>query len=130
MKDKVFVWLEISEDDIETAIACFKSKRYLWMMVTCQQAVEKMLKAFYLDKKEITPPKVHDLTIIAEKAELLSECSNETLKLFDILTEYYFGTRYPNKRIKLAKECSAEFAENILKNTKEVLLWLKKKLKK
>ena len=60
----------------------------------------------------------------------MEKCSTETLKLFDTLTEYYFGTRYPDKRIKLAKECSYEFAKIILDKTKEILIWLQKKLKK
>lgn len=130
MQDKIPIWLEISKDDIETAEACFEKKRYLWMMVTCQQAIEKLLKALYIKKIQVTPPKVHDLVLLAEKTEILNECSDETLKLFDILTEYYFGTRYPDKRKKLSKECSYDFAKNILNETKEVLLWLRGKLKK
>jgi len=130
LENKISIWLEISRDDIETAKACFETKRYLWMMVICQQAIEKVLKALYINKNQITPPKAHDLVFLAEKIELLKECSNETLKLFDILTEYYFGTRYPDKRIKLGKECSSEFAEIILNQTKEVLTWLLEKLKK
>lgn len=110
LKEKIKIWLDIAQDDIETAEACFEKKRYLWMMVTCQQAVEKLLKAIYLDKQGVTPPKVHDLVYLAEKIEILKESTSETLKLFDILTEYYFGTRYPDKRAKLSKECSFQFA--------------------
>jgi HEPN domain-containing protein len=130
LEDKISIWLKIAEDDIETAEACFENRRYLWMMVTCQQAVEKVLKAFYIKEKQLTPPKVHDLFYLAEKAELVRECSTETLNLFDTLTRYYFGTRYPDKRIKLEGQCSGEFAKTILAETKEVLAWLLKKLKK
>lgn len=130
MQDKISIWLEISRDDIETAEACFEKKRYLWMMVTCQQAIEKLLKAIYLQKILVTPPKAHDLVLLAEKTGLLNEITDDTLKLFDTLTEYYFGTRYPDKRIKLAKECSLDFAQNSLNETKKVLLWLQEKLKK
>lgn len=130
LQDKISIWLEISSDDIETAEVCFEKQRYLWMMVTCQQAVEKVLKAIYLKEQQITPPKVHDLVLLAEKARIFNDCSGEKLTLFDILTEYYFGTRYPDKRAKLSKECSPDFAKKTLNQTKEVLLWLREKLKK
>ena len=40
-------WLELAEYDIKTANSMNKSKRYLYVAFTCQQSIEKILKAIY-----------------------------------------------------------------------------------
>lgn len=44
MNDKVKYWLDLSNYDIETAIAMQKSKRYLYVGFMCHQTIEKNFK--------------------------------------------------------------------------------------
>jgi len=48
MSDQIRYWMELSEYDIETAIAMLKSKRYLYVGFMAHQSIEKMLKAYYV----------------------------------------------------------------------------------
>jgi len=54
-------WIALAEYDFETAKAMMKSGRYLYVAFTCQQTIEKALKALYVKEKEETPPYTHNL---------------------------------------------------------------------
>ena len=48
VEEKVEHWLDIAEYDLETAVAMQETGRYLYTVFMCQQALEKLLKAIYL----------------------------------------------------------------------------------
>jgi len=48
----------------------WKSKRYLYVLFTCQQSVEKMLKALIVKNTKSFPPKIHDLVKLLNLAEI------------------------------------------------------------
>ena len=129
MKPKTRNWLNIAQDDYEVAGQLFKSKKYLYTMFFCQQAIEKAIKAAYYDKNEETPPRKHNLTSLAEATGLLSELERVDGDLLDILTQYYIESRYSEDRDALAKKCTRPFTENILKRTGDAFTWLKSRLK-
>lgn len=129
MEEKnINTWIDIADEDFSTAEYCFNGKKYLWAMVMCQQAIEKLLKAIYVKDTNEIPEKTHNLKKLAGDTNIIDECSNETLKLFNVLLIYYFASRYPDKREKIQPELTEEHMENIFKQTKEVYLWLKSKL--
>ena len=129
MRAQSAVWLDIAEDDIETAEYCYQGKRYLWSLFMCQQAVEKAIKAVFLEKTEKTPPKKHDLIALAGAAGILGDCSENTQDLLRHLSLYYIETRYPDKRAELEAESTEEFAKDMLDRSKENVEWLKSMLK-
>ena len=61
MKPDVKHWIDLSKYDVDTAKAMLESKRYLYVLFTCQQSVEKMLKALIVKNTKSFPPKIHDL---------------------------------------------------------------------
>lgn len=124
----VKIWVEIAEEDLDTAICCFENKKLIWSVVMCQQAMEKILKALYAQKTEQMPEKTHNLIKLSQNAEIIDECNEETIVLFNKLLLYYLGSRYPDKRARLQKECSYDFVENVINKTKEVFQWVKRKL--
>lgn len=72
----------------------------------CEQAIEKVLKA-YLDSKDITYPKIHDLEV------LLSMCIEKDNAFAQInyvtsLTPYAIETRY-DEMVELTKEETVEY---------------------
>lgn len=54
-------WILLAEYDLESAEVLFKAKKYLTMAFSCQQAIEKILKAIYVKEKSETPPYTHNL---------------------------------------------------------------------
>ena len=122
---KVNDWIDIAQDDLETAEGCISFKKYLWAMVMCQQAIEKMLKAIYVKKTSEVPKKTHNLLILAKDVGLLTSLSEETVSLLEDLLIFYFGSRYPEESKKLKKKCTQKYAIETYEKTKEVYLWLK-----
>ncbi|RKY35434.1 MAG: hypothetical protein DRP78_05455 [Candidatus Omnitrophota bacterium] len=61
MQRVVEEWLKISLYDLETAEAMLKTKRYLYVAFMCQQALEKILKALYVQIEAKLPPRTHNL---------------------------------------------------------------------
>ncbi len=65
-KDKLIkYWIEGSDDDFETMIAMFISKRYSWSLF-----IEKLLKAYFVKIQSDYPPFIHNLYRLAGKADL------------------------------------------------------------
>jgi HEPN domain-containing protein len=115
-------WLEQAQYDIDTAKAMLSSRRYLYVLFCCQQAVEKMLKAIIARKTSDFPPRLHNLLRLAETAKLtLNESMHD---FFGELSAYYIQSRYPEELQSLAKQVTPEIAADTLKKTEDALKWL------
>jgi HEPN domain-containing protein len=69
-EEKLDYWIGLSDYDLETAEGMMQIKKYLYVAFMCHQAIEKIFKAVYVQKKEDTPPFVHKLTFIAREGEV------------------------------------------------------------
>lgn len=119
-------WLKQAEYDFGTAEAMFKTKRYIYSVFMCHLSIEKALKGLYAKKFKKDPPKVHDLIYLVKKIELtLLPLHQDFLKL---LNELSVPTRYPDELEKLLQQYKREITEKLLKQTKELLQWLKERL--
>ena len=47
LDDKYVYWLELAEYDLESANAMFKTGRWFYVVIMCQQAIEKVCKGLY-----------------------------------------------------------------------------------
>jgi HEPN domain-containing protein len=71
VKQQIEYWIKTARGDLETAQLIFDSGRNLHhCLFFCHLALEKGLKANVVKKTKATPPKIHDLEILAEKAGL------------------------------------------------------------
>ena len=95
-------WVDASRYDLATARA--KSRRYLYVLFMCQQAIEKMLKACATIKTGEFPPRIHNLARLAELAAL--DMTEEERELLERLSLYYLQSRYPPEIQTLAKKVS------------------------
>ncbi len=126
MQKDIDYWVELSKYDIKTADAMFKTRRYLYVLFTCQQAVEKTLKALVTKNIKKFPPKTHDLLKLTELSGIdVDETKKEFLSR---LSFYYIETRYPQEIARISKDINKKIAHEYLKNTKALLRWLKLKL--
>lgn len=127
MEKDVKYWLDLSEYDIKTADAMFKARRYLYVLFTCQQSIEKILKALVTKNTKQFPPKTHDLLKLAGLSKIDIDKTKKEFLLR--LSFYYIETRYPQEIAKIPKDINRKMAFEYLKNTKALYRWLKLKLK-
>lgn len=126
--ERVNYWLDIAEYDLETAMAMFSSKRYLYVGFMCHQVIEKMLKAYFCSVKEETPPYVHNLKRLAEENGLLNHFSETQLDFIDELLPMNIEARYPTYKEHLLRILTADKCKSILKQTEELCIWIKQQL--
>lgn len=115
-------WIKLSDYDLATAQAMLKSKRYLYVLFCCQQALEKRLKASVVRVTKEFPPRTHDLLRLANLAQLVLDGPQETF--LRRVTNYYIGTRYPEEVNELAKHVDGSLAKKYFDYTKGVVKWL------
>jgi len=118
-------WIKSSEYDIKTAEALYKSKRFVYVIFMCHLAMEKALKAIVAFKTKKTPPKTHDLFHLVKLVSL--EVPENYAPILMHLNEASVPTRYPEDIEKLSRSYNKNAAIRYLKETKELLKWLKNK---
>ena len=119
-------WIVQAEYDLETAEALFKAGRYIYTVFMCHLSIEKALKGLYAKKFKKDPPKIHDLIYLVKKIELLIQDPHQDF--LKILNDLSVPARYPDELEKLLKQYKNDETGGLLIQTKELLLWLKKKL--
>lgn len=119
-------WLDIAQYDLSVAVSMSNSGHWLYVVFMCQQAVEKLLKGLYSYYMPDTPPHFHNLKTIATRVgpSLTASIPAETMEFFDDLTAYYLNNRYPDYINKLSAQVSKTEAEEVLRRTKEIFIWL------
>lgn len=108
--------------DLETAQAMLKSRRYLYVLFCCQQAVEKSLKAIIVERTDEAPPRIHSLPRLAEVASITTD---EPVTDFLIeLSAHYIHLRYPEEIEQTGTSIPRTLAADTLRRTEELLKWL------
>jgi HEPN domain-containing protein len=120
-------WLTRAQYDLETSEAMLKARRYLYVGFTCQQAIEKILKGIIIHTQgEIAF--THNLVKLAEIAGIFKQMTNAQKRILTNLTPFAVEARYGDFRDKLSEILNREKAKSLLKNTKVIFRWLKKKI--
>ncbi|MFH0788814.1 MAG: HEPN domain-containing protein [Pseudomonadota bacterium] len=121
-------WFKQAEYDMKTAEGLFQSGRYICVVFMCHLSIEKALKGLYQIKLSTIPPKVHNLLYFVEAAGITLPDA-----LYDVvfaLNRASIPTRYPENLEQMQKDYPKRKTEKLLIQSKEVLKWLKKELKK
>lgn len=121
-------WIDLAQYDLETARAMRDTRRYLYVGFMCHQVIEKALKAGFSKIYDEVPPYTHNLAVLADRAEIISEMSNEQKGFLFTLNPLYINTRYPADKEKILKSLTKEKCDEILLKTEELLLWIIAKL--
>jgi HEPN domain-containing protein len=128
MKEPTREWLMLAEYDFETAKAMHKTGRYNYVWFTCQQTLEKALKAVIAEKLEDGfPPRVHNLIDLARKAGISGGLTPKQDLLLDELSGLYATSRYPDAT-GFTLPSDKQQTERILSRTGDLLAWIKKQL--
>jgi len=130
MSEKVEYWLDLCDDDLETAKALFQSKRYLHMGFFCHMIAEKALKAVVAKKTNELPPRIHELDRLAVLGGIRETLSKEQLALLNDLEPLQIEARYPEYKARLMRKLTPAVSKQLLKETEEFLCWIKQQLEK
>ena len=116
-------WLATSEYDFDTAKAMLDSGRYVYVVFMCHLSAEKILKGAIVEFTDIAvPPKIHLLNDLADLAKL--SLTDEQRVFLKKLTIEQQKTRYPEDIRTFGKDYTKEYAQSILKQTKDFREWL------
>lgn len=126
MKEEFNLWLSKANESLEDAEAAFSKHRYSLTAWCCQQALEKLLKAAVIKLKNQRPRKIHDLLpLLRESGLVISKIKIDGITK---ISKFYFLVRYPDLNRKFF--ATPKIAKTTLEKTKELFLWIEKKLTK
>ena len=126
--DRVKYWTELSDYDLDTAHAMFRTGRWLYVGYMCHQVIEKIFKAYWSCKKDEPAPFSHNLLNLAQSCGLGS-LLNESQKQFVVeLMPLNIEARYPSYKKAIDESLTEGKCKELLAKTQEVQQWVKTKL--
>ena len=126
--EKVKYWVDLSEEDFRVAKSLLKLKHFLYVGFMCHQCIEKIFKAAYEHQIDNTPPFVHDLMLIANRAGIFESLDDEQIDFIEQLSPLNIRARYPDYKKELAKELTKTVCENLITKTQKLQQWTKEKI--
>ena len=120
-------WLDSAEYDLKVTADLFDKKKYHYSLFFGHLAIEKLLKAIYVQKHTTHAPYSHSLPYLAEKADL--NLDNSTVEKLAEFMEFYLEGRYPKDLKSILKKCDKVYSSKKIKEMKEIFKCLKKRLK-
>ena len=127
-EEKVKYWVDLSDEDLRVAKGLLKLKHFLYVGFMCHQCIEKIFKAVYENHINDTPPFVHDLIYIANKAGIINMLDNGQIAFIEQLSPLNIRTRYPDYKKELEKEMTKTVCENLIIKTYNLQQWTKEKI--
>ena len=127
-EEHINYWRESAQHDLESAEDIFDSGRYDWCLFVGHLALEKILKAIFVDRNNNNmPPKIHNLVRLAELSKIAID--DEQKFLLDKINDFNIQTRYPDYKLEFYKQCNAKYTNEYLGKIKECYAWLSSLLK-
>jgi HEPN domain-containing protein len=123
IEKQIEYWKTGADSDLETAEILIQNKKFVQGLFFCHLCIEKITKAILVKETSQIPPKSHDIFYLANKAQI--DLPDEKQKIVQILMKYQLEGRYPEY---YPKPPSLELTMNYLKETQNLLKWLKMKL--
>jgi len=120
-------WVIASDEDYETMIAMYEIQRFSWALFIGHLAIEKLLKAYFVEVNGDYPPFTHNLLKLAKEAQLeLTE--DKKLDLITI-TAFNLNTRYDDYKRSFQKQCTPVYTKEWVEKIKYLRLWIKEQIK-
>lgn len=116
-------WIESAMEDWDVAVKLLADKKYHHALFFAQLTVEKLLKAFHIKNKNDSPLYVHNLVLLAQKAELeLTDRQKEELKE---ISTFNITARYDSYKRDFYNKATPEYAQKwfeLTDNFRQLLL--------
>ena len=122
MRPEVAPWWRQTQADLDTARVNAAADRHYAASWFAQQAVEKGLKALYIEQKGALAPRTHDLDALARAVTLPDELSSDVA----LVNPAFDMVRYPDALGATAPVdvVTSELAAQHLAAAERILAWL------
>jgi HEPN domain-containing protein len=121
-------WFRQAQYDLGTAESLVSAERYPPVIFYCHLALEKALKALYVEKFNDTPDKTHSLVFLVEILGL--ELPQHYMDSLFVINRIGITGRYPHNLDEVLEQYTKEKTGKIVRETKEILTWLMQKSSK
>jgi HEPN domain-containing protein len=115
-------WISTSDQDFIAMKHLYDCRDYHWSLFIGHLVIEKLLKAMYIQKVDINPPKLHDLLRLAEKANI--KLTEEKQDILDVITTFNINARYPDYKQAFYRLCDRTYAGLQIEKIEEMRNWL------
>ncbi len=119
-------WIETSDEDYTTMLTLFESKTYGWALFLGHITLEKVLKAYFVQKHKNHAPFTHNLYRLVELNEI--EISDEYSDWLDKITAFNLNARYDDYKREFYSICTKDFTTEWINKIKILRTWIKKML--
>ncbi|NYZ60108.1 HEPN domain-containing protein [Candidatus Micrarchaeota archaeon] len=127
MREEILWWLKQAEADFRSAGNSFASKDYHTSVFSIHQAVEKALKAVYIQKEGTTALKTHNLIELGKHLKVPPLMLNFLAKI----SPEYALSRYPDASYGIpAERYTSQMVEEYIKEAEKVLSWAQSQIRK
>lgn len=127
-EELVKYWISSSDRDFQAMMHLLEKGDYTWSLFIGHLVIEKLMKAWYVENISNTPPFIHDLVRLPEKASL--ELEEDQKDVLDTISTFNLRARYDDYKMEFHKKCSHDFTEKWVGIIKEFREWMKQKLPK
>lgn len=124
MEKETKQWLKIALEDKNLAVEMWNSKRYVYAVMFWQQAVEKIIKAYIIEQKNIFPIKTHDIDQLLKQAKI--DYKQHGLGKMQELSLAFTRTRYED--LSRQHYTKKTVVEPLIVKANALYLWIEKQL--
>ena len=118
-----FYWRNEAKEALEVAGHLFEKEDYSYALFFGHLALEKLLKALFVERKKDHAPPIHNLYRLSKLANIQqNENQKSTLML---VTSFNIEARYPDIQRSFRRKCTKEFTQTQMEKIKELFAWLK-----
>ena len=107
----------------EKKLKVFEKKDFSYSLFFGHLAVEKFIKAIYVQKRNEHAPQIHNLVRLAEQAGIVM--SPEQKETLIIINAFNLESRYPDEKRSFRIKCTKQYTQVELTKIREVIKWLK-----
>lgn len=122
MKRAITYWQEEAKEALQVADHLYEKQDYSYALFFGHLAIEKILKALYVARRNEQAPPVHNLVRLAEVAGLAMDSQRKDSLIR--ITTFNLEARYPDESRNFRKICTEEFTRLELTRIKELFQWL------
>ena len=87
--------------------------------------MKKIFKAYFVKAKKEQPPYTHKLIRLAEESNLYKLMNEKQKDFLDVISPLNIEARYPTQKQEIFESLNKD---NIIKETEELVKWIRKKL--
>ena len=120
-------WFEQVDEDIDTAEALFNTGHWLYIGFLCHQAVEKLVKGYWLACRDDEPIYLHNHFRLLEGCGLKDQLSETQRRFIEIMSPMYIAERYPEYKSQVARMLNEKGSAYLIDETKKFKQWILQK---